>query len=314
MNTLSNLGSAALDLESRAVSPVRELGAYEALWARRDTSFKSLAETFRQYPESVPSDFVEPRESEKYARMALGAIRDAGIKHFGVRIHGAGEYPASLRSADHPIELLYFQGDWTIASSPCIAIVGTRHPTRVGEMQASKLAKCFAEAKYTIVSGLAQGIDTIAHRSTIEAGGRTIAVLGTPITNYYPSANADLQKQIADDNLIISQVPIVRYSQQTYRGNRLFFPERNITMSALTLATIIVEAGNTSGTLIQARHAIRQGRSLFILENCFGNPELTWPERFVKEGAIRVSTFEEIRDHLASAAPQPDRRTDASGS
>jgi DNA processing protein len=198
MHTLTNLGSAALDLESRAVSPVRELGAYEALWARRDTSFKSLAETFRQYPESVPSDFVEPRESEKYARMALGAIRDAGIKHFGVRVHGAGEYPVSLRSADHPIELLYFQGDWTIASSPCIAIVGTRHPTQAGEMQASKLAKCFAEARYTVV--------------------------------------------------------------------------------------------------------------------CFGNPELTWPERFVKEGAIRVSTFEEIRDHLASAAPQPDRRTDASGS
>jgi len=312
--TLTHLASTALDLETRAVSPVRELGAYEALWARRDTSFKTLAEIFRQYPDSVPSDFVEPRVCEKYSRMALGAIREAAIKHFGVRVHGAGEYPLSLRAADHPIELLYFQGDWDLASTPCVAIVGTRNPSTTGIEQAATLSRQFAEAQFTVVSGLAQGIDTVAHQGAIEAGGRTIAVLGTPITRNYPSANAELQRQIADKHLVISQVPIVRYSEQTYRGNRFFFPERNITMSALTLATVIVEAGNTSGTLIQARHAIRQKRPLFILESCFHNPELTWPERLVKEGAIRASTFEEIREHLAAAAPQPDRRADASGS
>ena len=112
--------------------------------------------------------------------------------------------------------------------------------------------------------------------------------------------NIDLQKRIADQFLVISQVPIVRYSRQGPQGNRLFFPERNATMSALTEATVIVEAGNTSGTLIQARHALQQRRTLFILESCFRNPQLTWPAKFVERGAIRVAEFEEIKAHLAS--------------
>lgn len=104
---------------------------------------------------------------------------------------------------------------------------------------------------------------------------------------------------MADEFLVISQVPIIRYSRQTWQGNRLFFPERNATMSALTEATVIVEAGNTSGTLIQARHAIQQGRKLFILDSCFRNSELTWPAQYLESGAIRISEFEEILAHLA---------------
>jgi DNA processing protein len=103
--------AAAAGLESRAVMPGRELGAYEALWAREGTSFKTLADTFRQHPGSLPSDFVSQRDAEQYSRMALGTIREAGIRHFGIRVHGAGEYPPKLRDAQHPIELLYFQGN-----------------------------------------------------------------------------------------------------------------------------------------------------------------------------------------------------------
>jgi DNA processing protein len=136
--------------------------------------------------------------------------------------------------------------------------------------------------------------------AAIESGGRTVAVLGTPITTCYPAENVELQQRIADHFLVISQVPIVRHSRQGPKGNRLFFPERNVTMSALTEATVIVEAGNTSGTLIQARHAIQQRRKLFILDSCFRNPELTWPAKFVELGAVRVSEFEDIRAHLAS--------------
>jgi DNA processing protein len=82
-------------------------------------------------------------------------------------------------------------------------------------------------------------------------------------------------------------------------GNRLFFPERNATMSALTEATVIVEAGDTSGTLIQARHALQQGRKLFILDSCFRIPDLRWPSKFLERGAIRISEYDEIRTHLA---------------
>jgi DNA processing protein len=292
--------AAAGDFESRAVMPARELGAYEALWARDGASFKTLANTFREHPGSIPSDFVSRREAEQYARMALRTIRDAGIRHFGIRVHGAGEYSPKLRDAQHPVELLYFQGNWDITNSRCVAIVGTRHPTEEGRRRAAKLARSFVKDNFTVVSGLAQGIDTAAHTTAIEAKGRTVAVLGTPITACYPPENKDLQRLIADEFLVISQVPIVRHSRQGPKGNRFFFPERNVTISALTEATVIVEAGNTSGTLIQARHAIQQKRKLFILDSCFRNSELTWPAKYLERGAIRVSEFDEIRAHLAA--------------
>ncbi len=156
--------------------------------------------------------------------------------------------------------------------------------------------------RFGIVSGLAKGIDTVAHTTAIESNGVTIAVIGTPLNATYPPENAELQHRIAKDFLLISQVPVVRYSNQTYRGNRLFFPERNITMSALTEATVIVEASETSGTLTQARAALAQGRKLFILDSCFQNPNLTWPKRFQEQGAFRVRDFDDIGEHLGSAA------------
>lgn len=298
------------DFAERAVSPKRELGAYEALWAREGTWFKSIAETFRQHPGAIPSDFVSKADIEKYSRLALGAIRNAGIKHFGIRIHGAGEYPQKLRDADHPIELLYFQGLWDLVNTRCVALVGTREPSEDGKQRAAKLARLLAADGFTIVSGLARGIDTVAHTTAMDAGGFTIAVLGTPLTECYPPENRLLQQQIADKYLVMSQVPIVRYAQQHFRSKKHFFPERNVTMSALTEATIIVEAGETSGTLVQARHALKQKRKLFILDNCFRNPALSWPEQFANQGAIRVTDYNDIKRHLApadSATHAPDR-------
>lgn len=294
------LTQAAVSFEARSISPKVELGAYEALWTRDGATFKSLADMFRQRPGCVPSDFVSPSDAEKHARLALGAIKDSGIKHFGVRINGAGEYPPKLRDAAHPVELLYFQGNWDITNARCVAVVGTRNPTPEGEQRAAKLSQLLVRHDFCVVSGLARGIDAAAHKAALAAGGLTIAVLGTPITSVYPKENAELQQHIADNFLVISQVPIVRYSRQKVPANRLFFPERNITMSALTEATVIVEAGNTSGTLIQARHALQQGRKLFILDNCFRNPELTWPAKFQERGAIRISNFDQILEQLPS--------------
>ena len=103
---------------------------------------------------------------------------------------------------------------------------------------------------FTIVSGLAKGIDAAAHKTAIKQKGRTIAVLGTPLNTYYPKENSKLKNFIAHRHLLISQVPFVRYSKQSPFGNKLFFPERNKTMSALTEVTVIIEASGTSGTLI----------------------------------------------------------------
>jgi DNA processing protein len=302
--------AARADQCARAISPRRELGAYEALWVNEGTWFKSIADGFRAHPEAVPSDFVSEAEIEKYARLALGAIRASGIKHFGVRVHGAGEYPQKLRDAEHPIELLYFQGLWDLVNTRCVAVVGAREASEAGLKRASQLAQSLVADRFTVVSGLARGVDTAAHTAAIQAGGYTIAVLGTPITEYYPSENRQLQQRIADQHLLISQVPIVRYANQHFRGKTHFFPERNVTMSALTEATVIVEASDTSGTLVQARHALKQGRKLFIMENCFRRPSLKWPAKFAELGAIRVGDYDDIRKHLAASGPDetlPDR-------
>jgi DNA processing protein len=243
-----------------------------------------------------------PAIAEDFGKRAVSILNEAGVTRFGVRINGAGEYPKKLRDADHPVELLYYQGWWDLVESPCVAVVGTREPSEEGKRRAVRLTECLVRDGFTVVSGLAKGIDTIAHRTAIESGGRTIAVIGTPLSSSYPKDNRDLQRKIADEFLLISQVPIHRYSTQDWRLNRLFFPERNVTMSALTLGTVIIEAGETSGTLVQARAAMRQGRKLFILDSCFQNPKLTWPSGFEGLGAICVRDYQDVRQRLANKA------------
>jgi DNA processing protein len=288
------------DFAERAVSPFLELGAYEALWEEQSVTFKTLADLFAKRPGSVPSDFVERKRAASYANEVHQILKDAGVSGYGVRVHGAGEYPARLREADHPVELLYFQGWWELVNSPrSIAVVGTRKPTSEGIARTRRLVKALLQDDFTIVSGLAAGIDTVAHTAAIEHGGRTIAVLGTPLSKSYPSTNAKLQKEIATHHLLISQVPVKRYrNQRNPIANNFFFPERNVTMSALTDATIIIEAGETSGTLVQARHALKQGRKLFVLDSNFKKPELKWPHAYEERGAIRVTSYDDIRKHL----------------
>lgn len=276
------------------ISPRRELGAYEALWLQPGASFKSLAERFARDPEALPSDFVAAGEAEGCAEEALKRLKQAGVHQFGVRIHHAGEYPAKLRDARHPIELLYYQGAWEATERRCVAVVGTRQPSPDGIRRAARVARELVERGFTVVSGLAAGIDTAALTGAIEAGGHVIAVIGTPLGQYYPRENRPLQDLIAKEHLLISQVPILRYQRQAPPQNRLFFPERNVTMSALTEGTVIIEAGETSGTLTQARAAMHQGRKLFILDSCFAREGLSWPARFAGEGAIRVRDSEDI--------------------
>lgn len=287
------LGSNQFQPALQAVSPFRELGAYETLWMEKGATFKTIADKFRKDPLALPSDFVAPAKADAAAREVLAKFRAAGINQFGVRVNKAGDYPDRLREARNPIELLYYRGVWELSEARSVAIVGSRKASDDGCRRAARLARYLVERKFTVVSGLAEGIDTAAHTATLEAGGQTIGVIGTPLHHAYPKPNSALQERIAQDFLLISQVPALRYDAQDYRYNRIFFPERNATMSALTEATIIVEAGETSGTLTQARAAMHQGRKLFILNSCF-EQGLSWPERFEKQGAVRVRDPEDI--------------------
>ena len=249
------------ELELQAVSPFMELGAYEALWSKEGMSFKKIAE-MRSGPESALSDLVDESVAYDFADRANKLIGEAGIRKFGVRIYGTWEYPKKLLDATYPLELLYFQGFWDLVYTRSVSVVGTRKPSGKGVVTTRCLVEKLVNDEFTIVSGLASGIDTVAHTTAINAGGQTIGVIGTPISETYPKENEELQRRIAKEHLLISQIPVWRYSQQGPRGNRLFFPQRNITMSALTEATIIVEAGETSGTLVQAKAALEQGRKL----------------------------------------------------
>ncbi|MEG3088533.1 DNA-processing protein DprA [Sphingomonas sp. PB4P5] len=243
----------------------------------------------------------------------LAKLRERTRQRFDIRIHGEWEYPHRLRDAADPIELLYFQGDWDLVTLPAVAVVGTRKPTDIGRERATVLATRLVEDGFTVVSGLAEGIDTAAHEAALAASGHTIAVIGTPLGQVYPKSNTALQERIARDHLLISQVPVMRYDAQDFRTNRFFFPERNKLMSALTKATVIVEAGETSGTLVQAREAIRQGRKLFIMNSCFERGDLTWPRRFEEQGAIRIHSYADVRRELV-AADSADRGPGAAGS
>lgn len=279
---------------SAPISPRLELGAYEAMWLQDGAWFTNIAEKFAANPGALPSDFVSRTQAEKCASNVLRIFKEGGIDRFGIRINHGGDYPERLRHARHPIELLYYRGVWELTETRCVAVVGTRKPSEAGVARARKLARTLVERDFTVVSGLAAGVDTTAHETALAAGGRTIAVIGTPISDCYPPQNKQLQERIAREYLLISQVPVLRYRLQKPPQNRYFFPERNITMSALTEATVIVEASDTSGTLTQARAALHQGRKLFILSSCFEQPGLAWPARFEKQGAVRVRDFDDL--------------------
>ena len=129
-------------------------------------------------------------------------------------------------------------------------------------------------------------------------GGRTIGVIGTPINENYPKSNKQLQECVAQEHLLVSQVPFYHYAHEPFTHKKRYFPERNETMSALSEATIIVEASDTSGSLTQARACLQQGRKLFILNSCFENREISWPSTYEKRGAIRIRELDDILEAL----------------
>ena len=280
------------------ITPVQEIAAYEHLWTQYP-SVHRLAKLFATFNHKLPSVVArEQNASPGIIEAVKCKIADLlPFRRFSALFYGDLEYPTTLRDATNPIEVLYYQGNLDLLSSEAVSVVGSRKPTDEGRRRARKIARLLVDNNFTVMSGLATGIDTEAHRAAIEAGGRTISVIGTALNKVYPKENAELQKKISKEFLLVTQVPFYQYSMQDHRRNRGFFPERNKTMSALSQATIIVEASEMSGTLVQARAALQQGRKLFILKSCFDRG-LEWPEQFLKRGAIKIEDGSEILEQL----------------
>lgn len=179
---------------------------------------------------------------------------------------------------------LFLSGNRDLFSvGPRVSIVGSRKASAEGLKRARYLARRLAKQGIVVVSGLAEGIDRAAHEGAIEVGGNTIGVLGTPLDQYYPEENRALQEKMAHYHLLVSQFPS---GHPVTRGN---FPLRNRTMALITDATVIVEAGEKSGTRHQGWEALRLGRLLFILESVCNDPTLTWPQEMIGYGAQVLS-------------------------
>ena len=179
---------------------------------------------------------------------------------------------------------LWCAGDTSLVERKAVAVVGTRGVSAEGAARTRRLARELTEAGITIVSGLARGVDTEALTSAINSGSKVIAVIGTPIDKAYPAENKKLQEEIYTNHLLISQFT---------PGSRVFpshFPLRNRLMALLTDASVIVEAGETSGTLHQAAECVRLGRWLFIARSVVENPALSWPKTFISYEKCRVLT------------------------
>ena len=174
---------------------------------------------------------------------------------------------------------LYHAGDIALLKQRRVAVVGSRNTSEDGLRRAARLARELVAAEVVVVSGLAEGIDTAAHRAAIAAGGRTIAVLGNPLSTFYPRQNRELQETIARDHLLLSQFA------DGVPPRKDNFPRRNRTMALASQATVIVDAQERSGTVSQGWEAIRLGRPLYLLRSLAENPSLQWPALMLQYGA-----------------------------
>ena len=177
---------------------------------------------------------------------------------------------------------IWLAGDSSLVKLPCVAIVGSRDVSAEGAARARRLARELSAAGVVVVSGLARGVDSEALNAAIEAKGRTIGVIGTPIDRAYPAENKRLQEKLYREHLLISQFAP---GKTVYPSN---FPERNKLMAAISDATVIIEASDESGSLHQAAECTRLGRWLFIAKSLAENPALRWPKDFLHYPTTRI--------------------------
>lgn len=205
------------------------------------------------------------------------------------------EYPERLKEIYDPPPVLWVRGDARLLSRPSIAVVGTRHPTPYGSGVAEMLARDLAVRRLLIVSGMARGIDSCAHRGALAARMPTVAVWGTGIDVIYPKENKKLAEEIlATGGAIVSEMPMGTFPAPQN------FPRRNRILSGLSIAVLVVEAGENSGTRVTARCAAEQNRDLFAVPGNVTSKGSWTPNTLIKQGAKLVATWEDVWEDLPS--------------
>ena len=219
----------------------------------------------------------------------MARLEKAGVK---VITSQSDDYPLHLRNIYHPPPVLYLRGSLARSDEWAVAVVGTRRVTAYGKEAARRIAGELASAGVTVVSGMARGVDSAAHKAALDAGGRTIAVLGCGVDLAYPTENRRLMKRIIEQGAVLSE-----YSLGTPPEARNF-PPRNRVISGLSLGVVVVEAGKRSGALITADFAVEQGRDVFAVPGNMFNSASQGCNRLIQQGAKLVLNVEDILEEL----------------
>jgi DNA processing protein len=234
----------------------------------------------------TPARASQEAELDK-AVSELEALQSEGISLLTVLDEA---YPRNLRLVyDRPL-ILWVRGSLSEHDDRSVAVVGTRKASQVGLQRARQISHQLVDAGYVVVSGLAEGIDTAAHVATLEAGGRTIAVIGTGLRRAFPEQNAELQRRLGNESAVVSQF------EPSQEVRKWTFPMRNAVMSGIARATVVVEATHTSGARMQARLALEHGRPVVLMESLL---EHEWARTFAERPGVRVvAEVADVVDHL----------------
>lgn len=286
--------------DSRSIVDTRETAAVLALMTRRDLPWNRVAgaveeegsalRLLEQLDDAAPRrlfDVGQEKVTLDQLEEHVHAWEREGI-HLVTVLDLA--YPANLRTVHDRPPVLFIRGALSDADERSVAVVGTRKATSDGLAQAKSIAAGLVEARYVVVSGLAAGIDTAAHSATLEAGGRTVAVIGSGLRHAFPKANTALQDRLGHESAVVSQF----WPGQEPR--KWTFPQRNAVMSGFARATVVVEASHTSGARMQARLALEHGRPVFLMRSLL---EHKWARTYRdRPGTYVVDRADEIVEHL----------------
>jgi DNA processing protein len=204
----------------------------------------------------------------------------------------SSDYPQRLREIHDYPPIIYLRGQILPEDECCLAVVGTRRVTSYGRQVTEEIVADLAKNKITIVSGLAKGIDSVAHQTTLDFGGRTIAVLGNGLDTVYPAENVNLARKIMENGALISEYPL------GIRPKADNFPRRNRIMSGISLGVLVIEAGEKSGALITAEQALEQNREVFAVPGSILSPTSKGTNSLLQQGAKLVINYTDILQEL----------------
>jgi DNA processing protein len=273
----------------------------------------ALLEFFGSPAEVLRASLSRLGEVERVGPKIATAIRDASQSEFAAQVvkkceeqrvtilmPGDAEFPRLLHELADPPPVLFMRGSLTRTDQLAVAVVGTRHPTLYGRQVAESISRGLAKAGFTIVSGLARGIDAVAHRAAIDAGGRTIALLGSCVTDIYPPEHVSLAEDVIEHGAILSE------TDPFAKPKAGVFPQRNRLISGLSLGVIVVEAAERSGALITAQHAGEQGRDIFAIPGPVNSRVSRGCNRLIRDGAILVQDAQDVIEHLGPLVEAAD--------